>query len=266
MQKNNICKFSEIKSSDLICTEFVYETENAQSKKTYADRYVLGFAVSGEGVFHLDRSEFKITKGTVFFVEKETHFSIEGEEGFAYFYISFYGRRAEELVERFALSSERCVFDLADSYDELYSFCSCCLHRANEHNTDIISECGLLYLLTYLEARESKKQDLLSAIVMLTSQNFSDVKFSLGTLAKMMNYDAKYLSFYFKKHKKICYSEYLRDLRIKHAVFLMEQGITSIKNIALLSGFTDALYFSKVFKKNMGKSPKEYILSKTPSE
>ena len=75
----------------------------------------------------------------------------------------------------------------------------------------------------------------------------------------MMKYDAKYLSFYFKKHKHICYSEYLRDMRIRHAVFLMEQGLTSVKNIALLSGFGDALYFSKVFKRVMGKSPKEYM-------
>lgn len=74
-----------------------------------------------------------------------------------------------------------------------------------------------------------------------------------------MNYDSKYLSFYFKKHKRICYSEYLRDLRISHSLFLMEQGITSIKNIALLSGFGDALYFSKVFKKVTGKTPKEHI-------
>ena len=50
MEKDNICKFSSIRSSDLICTEFVYESTSAQRKKTYTDRYILGFVAEGAGV------------------------------------------------------------------------------------------------------------------------------------------------------------------------------------------------------------------------
>jgi AraC-like DNA-binding protein len=39
----------------------------------------------------------------------------------------------------------------------------------------------------------------------------------------------------------------------------MVQGITQIKNIAKLSGFSDPLYFSTVFKQKMGVSPKDYL-------
>jgi two-component system response regulator YesN len=53
-------------------------------------------------------------------------------------------------------------------------------------------------------------------------------------------------------------NEYLRTLRINHAVFLIDHGIDSVKNVALLSGFSDPLYFSAVFKKHIGMSPKEY--------
>lgn len=259
MKNNNICKFSNMKSSDLICTQFVYETENTQSQKSYTDRYILGFVAQGDGLICQNVHELKINKGTVFFIEKDTYFSIKGDNGFAYFYISFYGRRADELVERLILSEHRCIFDLSNSYDELSSFAFNCLQRANGQNTDILSECVLLYFMTYLEVEERRSTNLLSTMILLTSQNFSNASFSLNTLSDMMKYDAKYLSFYFKKHKQICYSEYLRDLRVKHSVFLIEQGLTSVKNIALLSGFADALYFSKVFKKEMQKSPKEYI-------
>ena len=55
------------------------------------------------------------------------------------------------------------------------------------------------------------------------------------------------------------YTEYLRTYRIKYAVSLFEHGIDSVKNVALLSGFTDPLYFSTVFKKHIGSSPKNYI-------
>ena len=39
----------------------------------------------------------------------------------------------------------------------------------------------------------------------------------------------------------------------------MEQGVASVKNVAILSGFEDALYFSKVFKQAEGITPSEYI-------
>ena len=47
-------------------------------------------------------------------------------------------------------------------------------------------------------------------------------------------------------------------MRIKYAVSLLEHGIDSVKNVAFLSGFSDPLYFSNVFKKVVGVSPKEY--------
>jgi len=41
--------------------------------------------------------------------------------------------------------------------------------------------------------------------------------------------------------------------------FLIEQGITAVKNIAFLCGYQDPLYFSNVFKKTFGISPSDFI-------
>lgn len=53
--------------------------------------------------------------------------------------------------------------------------------------------------------------------------------------------------------------EYLTMLRINHAIRLLEskKDIT-IQEIALASGYSDQYYFSRVFKKNCGLSPREY--------
>ena len=259
MENNNICKVTDIISGDLICTDFVYEETDVQSSQTFAHNYVLGFIISGVGVMTQSNNEVPLAKGNAFFIPKHTYFSIKGEKDFTYFYISFYGRRADELTERFGLSDRFCVFELNDRYEQLLSFEMDCLKRATDENSDILAECGLLYLLSHLDAKKRKSDSLLYNILGLTNQNFTDSSFSLTVLSQMMGYDTKYLSFFFKKSKGICFSQYLRDIRIKHSIFLMEQGITSVKNIALLSGFGDALYFSKIFKKEIGKTPKEYI-------
>ena len=64
------------------------------------------------------------------------------------------------------------------------------------------------------------------------------------------------------KEVGITFSEYLKNTRIKHAIFLIEQGITSVKNIAILSGYRDPLYFSKIFQQTVGISPSIFINKK----
>ena len=49
--------------------------------------------------------------------------------------------------------------------------------------------------------------------------------------------------------------------KVHYACTLINQGFTSVKEIAAMSGYRDALYFSKVFKRKMGVSPKQYIFS-----
>lgn len=92
----------------------------------------------------------------------------------------------------------------------------------------------------------------------ITEEQFNDPGLSIASLAETLGYNAKYLSHTFKDKMGIGYTEYLRNLRIKYAISLLDHGIDSVKNVALLSGFTDPLYFSTVFKKSVGVSPKEY--------
>ena len=55
------------------------------------------------------------------------------------------------------------------------------------------------------------------------------------------------------------FSAYLTTLRVGKACALMEGGLTSVKNVAYLAGFCDPLYFSKIFKKQIGRTPKEHL-------
>ena len=47
---------------------------------------------------------------------------------------------------------------------------------------------------------------------------------------------------------------------------LIERGFRSVSEIASMCGYSDPLYFSKVFKKSVGKTPHEYITNRTFNE
>lgn len=74
--------------------------------------------------------------------------------------------------------------------------------------------------------------------------------------AVLMNYN--YFSAMFKKHTGISVMHYLQKIRIEKSITLLKKPQYKIYEVALLVGFQDDKYFSKVFKKITGKTPIEY--------
>lgn len=252
----NICRFGFSNSADLICDRFVLEVKNAQSRQQIASGYFINILLSGSALLILESATHQISQGEVFVIDKNQSFSIDAAPDSAYGYIRFNGRRAREILQRLGVSNNNCIFTPTVPLEE---FWNTCFKAANDKNTDLISEAVLLYTVANLTPIQQKKNSLIAQMLSITSECFCDKSFSLSRLAAKINYDTKYLSTVFKKEKGIGYREYLRELRVDHASFLIEQGVVSVKNVALLSGFSDALYFSKVFKQSKGITPSEYI-------
>lgn len=81
---------------------------------------------------------------------------------------------------------------------------------------------------------------------------------SLKTLAKTLNVNPSYLSTLFKKETGSTLTEYVNRKRIEHAILLLNSTDMQIQTIALYCGIPDVNYFTKTFKKIIGKTPKEY--------
>jgi AraC-like DNA-binding protein len=81
---------------------------------------------------------------------------------------------------------------------------------------------------------------------------------SLSALAQAHNISAGYLSTVFKKETGKTLTQFVIERRIKQATKLLENTHLQIQTIALHCGIMDVQYFSKIFKKMTGKTPKEY--------
>lgn len=82
---------------------------------------------------------------------------------------------------------------------------------------------------------------------------------SVESLAREFHFAARYLNKAFKDHMGVRPMEYLLQVRIKRAKELLEaMPDVMVKDIAAHVGFKDALYFSKIFKRETGLWPSEY--------
>ena len=256
MQRDNVCKFNFNRSSDLICLNFIKEANNSQSKAKIATENSVHLVVSGKGLLSVNGVESIIEKGSLFFIIDGDEFSISSLESLEYLYICFHGRRADELMLRFNINEGNNLFS---GYESLISYWNECQELAEAGNIDILCESVLLYSLARLKPAQKQQNDVVSRVIAITQKSFTDPSLSISSIADELGYDAKYLSSLFKKKKGVAYTQYLREQRIRHALFLMEQGVVSVKNVAILSGFADPLYFSKIFTTSEGISPKDYI-------
>ena len=180
-----------------------------------------------------------------------------------YLYISFSGWHADDLIERMQVTSQKCTFN---GKEEITAFWKTCFDRSERGNLDLFSEAVLLYTAAELSENGKSHGGLADRITEYADNHYGDPTLSLPIIANELGYDAKYLSSLFKTQKKVTFTEYLRSLRIKHAAFLFEEGVESVKSVAILSGFSDPLYFSRIFKQETGKSPSEYIQSLSKSQ
>jgi two-component system response regulator YesN len=85
---------------------------------------------------------------------------------------------------------------------------------------------------------------------------------NLTMLAERFNYNSSYFSEMFKAKAGKTFIQYITDVRMAKAVQLLEETMLSLWDIAELTGFSNASYFSSKFKRTYGMPPSDYRLRK----
>lgn len=83
-------------------------------------------------------------------------------------------------------------------------------------------------------------------------------KVTLGDIAERVAFSPEHFSRVFSKETGVNYVTYLNNLRMKHAVALLEATDMKVYEIAEKVGFFSLSYFSTAFKKKFGQNPYEY--------
>lgn len=115
--------------------------------------------------------------------------------------------------------------------------------------------------LLLLRARQTPPDIRVGQVIRLLTQNMSDAAFHIDRALAESGYCPDHIRRLFRAETGKTPREYLADLRIRAAkrlLLLRRQSHESLDAVAEACGFSDASYFSRVFKARVGVPPSAY--------
>ncbi len=150
--------------------------------------------------------------------------------------------------------------------EELSSLFSRAVQCWRKRNVGFEEEClSALYRIIALLKREAadtlpvqKQRAMLAPALEYINEHYTEESIPLSRLAALCGISEPYLRKLFQSVFSVSPSIYMRNLRIRYARELLSSGEYSVTDAAMLSGFNDAAYFSREFKRAVGVAPKDY--------
>ena len=249
---------------DISALEIGYNKVPADRKQiTTRNVYILHYVIGGKGVFCGEA--FDETKGYLVVPGALEVIIADSEAPYETFWIMFQGVGVERILEECGLSCRNHVFDFDKNRE-----CASVLKQAlfdieprNEREEAYLMH-SILYRVLSLHVRAKERKSFSAISVADGIKNYIDNnchrQIRIEDLARQSNYTRNYLYKLFRKAFGISMQEYLLNVRIERAkqLLLDPENDFSIGNIAAAVGFDDPLYFSKLFRKKTGRSPREY--------
>ena len=149
---------------------------------------------------------------------------------------------------------------------------------SKDKSSEILGE--LSNPINYTETRDSSKQYIRNLLVLMIEyrnrlsdkkyneiidkaksfiqDNYQNDDMSLQTVASSVNVSSNHFSAIFRKETGETFIDYLTAVRINKAKELLTCTSMKTSEIGFEVGYRDPHYFSFIFKKTMGMSPKEY--------
>ena len=122
----------------------------------------------------------------------------------------------------------------------LLKYSTCCVSRAMDYSDEV-----------------QKKGTIVGRMITYLNQHFTE-EITRNQVAEQVYLTPEYVGKIFKKETGLSIQDYVARMRIQKAADLLSSPDCRVTDAALAVGFQNIPYFSTVFKKYMGVTPKEY--------
>ena len=231
------------------------------------DHYLLHHVLSGKGHFEIRGKTYDLKKGDTFLIypNMEACYRADEEEPWVYTWVGFAGTDAFYLLNHTDFSEESPVLEQAEISGEIERKIQQVYEAKGNTFYDAVSMTGALYsmiaMLMENSSAEAKQKNLqtgrVEQAVRYIEEHYS-YPITIEDIAGYTGVCRSYLYRMFQKILKISPKDYVEEYRIRQACQLLGETNLPVTTIAHSVGYEDPLYFSKAFKKNIGRAPSDY--------
>jgi AraC-like DNA-binding protein len=238
-----------------------------------------GSFIDAEYVLHI------ILKGTFTFQSQQKSYSIEPKDmilippyklhalneinDVTMLVIHFYDHSS--IIETYKLPTVVSINDLA--FKQIKQLCfqlTQLLKESKEENEQICNGlihtligCFIKYSNHHKKESNSNRQfyswKSIQKAVAYIQENFTNPNITIAEISDYCKFSHNYFSYLFKEYTNESPHHYLTRVRLEYAKENLYNGKCNISEAAISSGFCNLQYFSKVFKKEEGISPSEWL-------
>ncbi len=245
--------------------------------------YLLIYCIGGVVTIITGDNEYELMPGDIFILPAKTFYKSHFSDKCTYYFMHFNAKEASNNEKTLTVSKGAILPE--GSYHYVYdnengSVIEIANHtkNANGKKIDLIFS-GISNLEpNFNSSHKFLIDNLLRELLILISSDILDSKkinrhlvkiteyikvsysdsISLSSLSKRFKLSETYIARLFKQELGTKPSDYVNRIRVNHAMDLLIHTDMSIGEISDVIGYSSLYYFSRVFKKNTGVSPKDF--------
>lgn len=221
------------------------------------DEWELVYCTGGDGEFEFrDGTTIRYSVGDIVVIPPETEHMNNSDKGFTNIYINI----SDAMIgaSRPLVIPDDAERHILTAFNDAFFF-----YNSQLENKELITAAFGNLIANYVTAFRSARplRNVISAIKSDIMQNFTSCDYQLDEFLRTIPFSYDYLRKLFKSEMGMTPHAFLTGLRMNLAEKLLcssQNNEQNISQIAYVCGYAEPLYFSRVFKKHFGCSPKNY--------
>ena len=237
--------------------------------------YQILYVANGKTHFWFDGREEIVSTGHMVLykpeeIQKYVYYLEDNPE---VFWIHFTGSDVKNILAYHGISLDEHVFycgvlpDYKALFRKIIQELQLCRYGYEDYIVSLFKD---ILLLVDRQQHEQKKttgnvQEQIERAAAYFNENYN-TKISIDDYAESLHISTNWFIHNFKQYTGMSPAQYILSLRMVNAQSLLERTTYNIKEISEIVGYENPLYFSRVFKKEIGKSPAQYRKERTTEE
>lgn len=237
--------------------------------------YQILYVANGKTHFWFDDKEEIVSAGYMVLykpeeIQKYVYYLEDNPE---VFWIHFTGSDVKRILAYHGISLDEHVFycgvlpDYKALFRKIIQELQLCRYGYEDYIASLFND---ILLLVDRQQHEQKKatgnvQEQIERAAAYFNENYN-TKISIDDYAESLHISTNWFIHNFKQYAGMSPAQYILSLRMVNAQSLLERTTYNIKEISEIVGYENPLYFSRVFKKEIGKSPAQYRKEMIPTE